>query len=59
MSRYEKALKLIPIMDVMQNRNTETSLEEVIILVELYVIGLLKISLIITEISNHFILINI
>ena len=46
-------------MDVMQNRNTETSLEEVIILVELYVIGLLKISLTITESSNHFILINI
>ena len=34
MSRYEKALKLKPIMDVMQNRNTESSLEEVIILVE-------------------------
>ena len=29
-------------MDVMQNRNTETSLEEVIILVELYVIVLLR-----------------
>ena len=48
-------------MDVMQNRNTETSLEEVIILVELYVIGLIRqfISLTITESSNHFILINI
>ena len=46
-------------MDVMQNRNTETSLEEVIIIVELYVIGLLKISLTITKSSNHFIPINI
>ena len=39
-SRYEKALKLKPIMDVMQNRNTQSSLEEVMILVNKYKLGL-------------------